>query len=93
MADARLLYASENGDKWFLVRGNAPERVFIRHEPNTASGGRIADLEIGEFLIRGIYGPEHVELLRLIGSLVDGDSQSQTRPPELSNDFLTEPDQ
>lgn len=27
----------------------------------------MADLEIGEFLIRGVYGPEHLELLRLIG--------------------------
>lgn len=31
----------------------------------------MADLEIGEFLIRGVYGPEHLELLRLIGTLVE----------------------
>jgi hypothetical protein len=31
----------------------------------------MADLEIGEFLIRRVYGPEHLELLRLIGTLVE----------------------
>ena len=71
MAQTRLLYESENGDRWFLVREDRPRWVFIRHEPNAASGGRVADLTIGEFLIRGVYGPEHVELLRLIGSLCD----------------------
>ncbi|TPG41924.1 hypothetical protein EAH89_28165 [Roseomonas nepalensis] len=70
MAKGRLLYDSENGDRWLLIRGPEPERVFVRHEPSSASGGRMADLEIGEFLIRGVYGPEHLELLRLIGSLV-----------------------
>ncbi len=70
MAQARLLYSSENGDRWLLVRGPEPERVFVRHEPNAASGGQTADLEIAEFLIRGVYGPEHIELLRLIGTLV-----------------------
>ena len=71
MTRGRLLYRSENGDQWSLMRGPERERVFVRHEPSPASGGRVADLEIGEFLIRGVYGPEHVELLRLIGSLVD----------------------
>jgi hypothetical protein len=73
MAQTRLIYSSENGDQWILVRAGGPERerVFVRHEPNAASGGRAAELEIGEFLIRGVYGPQHVELLRLIGSLVE----------------------
>jgi hypothetical protein len=30
----------------------------------------VSEVEIGEFLIRGVYGPEHIELLRLIGTLV-----------------------
>ncbi len=72
MSQARLLYSGEDGDRWFLVRGSEPERVFVRHEPNAASGGEAADLEIAEFLIRGVYGPEHIELLRLIGTLVEG---------------------
>ncbi len=72
MAQARLLYSSEDGDRWFLVRDPASGRVFIRHEPNAASVGQTAELEIAEFLIRGVYGPEHIELLRLIGTLVEG---------------------
>jgi hypothetical protein len=71
MLQTKLLYRSENGDRWYLVRGPAPERVFIRHEPDAASGGQAAELGIAEFLIRGVYGPEHLELLRLIGTLVD----------------------
>ena len=71
MAQMRLLYSSENGDRWYLVRGHEPEQVFVRHEPNAASGGQTTDIEIAEFLIRGVYGPEHVELLRLIGTLVE----------------------
>jgi hypothetical protein len=71
MADERLLYSSGNGDKWFLVRGEGPERVFVRHEPNPPSGGQATNLEVGEFLIRGVYGPEHLSLLRLIRTLVE----------------------
>jgi hypothetical protein len=45
--------------------------VFIRHEPNTSSGGRRIDIEVGAFLSRDAHGPEHGELLRLIGTLVE----------------------
>ena len=71
MAQARELYASSNGDRWFLVRDLGTGRVFVRHVPNVASGGQTADFGIGEFLVRGGRGPEHQELLRLIGTLVD----------------------
>ena len=64
MDQARVLYSSENGDRWLLVREDDPVRVFVRHEPNAASGGVTSELEIAEFLIRRVYGPEHVELLR-----------------------------
>ena len=72
MAQARLLYASGNGDRWFLVRGPEPDRVFVRHQPNPESGGVTSEVRIADFLIRGVYGPEHIELLRLIGTLVEG---------------------
>jgi hypothetical protein len=45
-------------------------RVFVRHEPNLPSGGLVADIEIGAFLIVSGNGPEEQELLRLIGKLV-----------------------
>jgi hypothetical protein len=71
VAQARELYSSPNGDRWFLVRDTRLGRVCVRHEPNAASGGKATEVGIGEFLIRGVYGPEHQELLRLIGTLVE----------------------
>ena len=87
MSEARLLYSSENGDRWLLVREDDPARVYVRHEPNAPSGGRTSDIEIGEFLIRGVYGPEHLSLLRLIGTLVDA------REPDHAPDHTIGPDE
>ena len=70
--DTRELHRSPNGDRWSLVRAPASGRVFVRHEPNVSSGGRASDIGIGDFLLRGGHGPEHQELLRLIGTLVEG---------------------
>ena len=67
----RELYQSANGDRWDLVRDPGSGRVFVRHAPNLASGGRASDWEIGAFLRAGAGGPEHQELLRLIGTLVE----------------------
>ncbi len=71
MTQARLLYSSENGDRWYLVREPASERVRVRHEPNVASGGQVSELEVADFLLRGGRGPERTELLRLIGMLIE----------------------
>jgi bifunctional DNA-binding transcriptional regulator/antitoxin component of YhaV-PrlF toxin-antitoxin module len=68
--ETRKLYQSANGDRWLLVRDSDAERVFIRHEANAASGGHKAEIDIGTFLKSG-RGPEHQELLRLIGTLVE----------------------
>ncbi len=69
MKKARKLYSSPNGDRWYLIR-DVSGQVFIRHEANIASGGHVAHIEIGTFLSSG-QGPEHQELLRLIGMLVE----------------------
>ncbi|HEX2136940.1 MAG TPA: hypothetical protein VHG30_13725 [Microvirga sp.] len=69
MKKARRLYASPNGDRWYLIH-DPSGAVFIRHEANLASGGHVSHIEIGAFLSEG-RGPEHQELLRLIGTLVD----------------------
>jgi hypothetical protein len=47
---------------------------FIRHIPNEPSGGKTTDIEIGAFLCERSYGPQHIELLRLIGTLVENSS-------------------
>jgi hypothetical protein len=67
----RELYHSANGDRWCLAHDPAVACVFVRHEPNLASGGKISDIDIGTFLSRGGQGPEKQELLRLIGTLVE----------------------
>jgi hypothetical protein len=68
---ARDLYRSSNGDRWSLVRDLDSGRVFIRHEPNMSSGGQTSETAVGDFLVCDAHGPEHAELLRLIGTLVD----------------------
>jgi hypothetical protein len=71
--EMRELYSSPNGNRWYLARDVDSARVFIRHEPNLPSGGTTADLDVGAFLRRGGQGPEHQELVRLIGRLVERD--------------------
>jgi hypothetical protein len=66
----REIYHSANGDRWLLALDSETDRVFVRREPNLPSGGQVADIEIGAFLIRAGSGPEKQELLRLIGTLV-----------------------
>jgi hypothetical protein len=72
---SRKLYHSANGDRWYLAYDSAAG-VFIRHEPNRASGGKISDIEIGAFLSQPGQGPEKQELLRLIGTLVTESSKA-----------------
>lgn len=67
----REIYSSPNGDRWYLVREPRSGRVFIKHEPNAASGGDTSLIEIAEFLTQD-HGPQHSELLRLIGTLAGG---------------------
>lgn len=76
---ARRLHDGPDGGRWDLVRDDAAGRVFVRHTPDPASGAAVGEFEIGEFLIRGLHGPEHLALLRLIGGLVG--SEPGAGPP------------
>jgi hypothetical protein len=69
------LYCSPNGDTWLLAREPPSGRVFVKHIPNLPSGGKASEIEIGAFLCQPSYGPQHTELLRLIGTLVEGRSE------------------
>jgi hypothetical protein len=71
----RLLYASENGDRWSLARVPDNESVVVRHRANLPSGGLVSDVGLGEFLMQGGLGPEKQELLRLIGHLIDSETK------------------
>jgi hypothetical protein len=81
VAAEREFYASSNGDRWFLVRDEAGQ-AFVRHQANEPSGGRSTAIEIGPFLTRGPRGPQHEELLRLIGSLAGTSAPKGSAAPE-----------
>ena len=70
MKKARKLYESPSGDRWYLIRDHTGA-VFVRHEANEAAGGNVEHIEVGAFLTSG-QGPEQQELMRLIGSLLEG---------------------
>jgi hypothetical protein len=65
---SKLIYASSNGDQWFLARDVG--QAFVRHVPNPASGGKPIHIEIDAFLGRDIGSPQRQELVRMIGSLI-----------------------
>jgi hypothetical protein len=65
------LYSSPNGDRWLLAHEPESGRIFIKHIPNVPSGGKATDIEIGAFLSERSHAPQHTELLRLIGTLVE----------------------
>jgi hypothetical protein len=69
--EARELYSSPNGDRWFLGRDPATGDVFVRHEPHGPSGVQPTHIDIGAFLSRGPRNLEHRALLQLVGSLVE----------------------
>ena len=71
MSERRELYRSPSGDSWYLGREPQNGNVFIIHQPNGPSGGRLSHIELGAFLSGGADGPELQALLRLIGTLVD----------------------
>lgn len=75
----RELYRSANGDCWFLARDPDSGRPVVRHVPNPPSGGRASLIEIGSFLAAGGHGPEHRELLRLVGTLLGEQSFATER--------------
>jgi uncharacterized glyoxalase superfamily protein PhnB len=75
--ETRTLYTSSSGDRWHLARDTETGRVFIRHEANPPSGGRVSEIAVETFLGTGASGPEHQELLRLIGTLVEEPSHAQ----------------
>jgi hypothetical protein len=60
-----IFYRSSNGDQWSLRQEPGADRLSIRHQPNRASGGRPAILEVSDFLAEG-HGPQHEALLRLL---------------------------
>jgi hypothetical protein len=72
MSETREIYASPNGDRWYLARSSDQHHVFVHHVANAAAGGRETHLRLGDFLARPGNSPEQQALSRLIGTLVEG---------------------
>ena len=64
-----LIYHSQNGDAWHLLREAPSARILVRHTANPASGGQVTDLPVEEFLSMGGAGPEHQALRALLSRL------------------------
>lgn len=60
------IYHSTNGDRWHLIDDTQSKRIFVRHEANLPSGGRVTDTDIGDFLNAGGSGPEYAALRDII---------------------------
>jgi hypothetical protein len=69
----REFYVSSNGDRWALARDESGT-IAVHHYPNPPSGGQVARMGVGEFLVENRGGPQHAELLRLIGTLIETDA-------------------
>jgi hypothetical protein len=71
-AETRELYASPQGDRWFLAREKGTGDVFVVHLTEASAGGRVTQYELGAFLSRDGGHPEQQALIRLIGKLTEG---------------------
>ncbi|AQH05192.1 hypothetical protein A9R05_40040 (plasmid) [Burkholderia sp. KK1] len=66
--DVIELYASANGDRWFLHRG-ADGVPVVRHVPNVASGGKPSDASVADFLASAYATPQGEALTASIADL------------------------
>ena len=68
-----LIYRSQNGDAWLLLRKLPDGRIVLRHEANAASGGDVTDLSVEEFLAIDGPGMEHRAVRQLLAELARRD--------------------
>jgi hypothetical protein len=66
------IYKSSNGDCWQLLYAADPARTVVRHIPNRASGGRMTETPVGDFLSTNGPGPEYAALRLLLTGSADG---------------------
>ena len=64
-----LIYRSQNGDSWHLLREAPSARILVRHTANAASGGSVTDHPVEDFLSINGAGPEHTALRTLLTKL------------------------
>jgi hypothetical protein len=78
LSTVRELHVSSNGDKWELTEDDE-NRLFIRHTPNEASGGRQSIMTLASFLQPDHEGPQQDALKQLIE---DGELVLSPTPPK-----------
>ncbi|TIQ29963.1 MAG: hypothetical protein E5X48_29450 [Mesorhizobium sp.] len=66
---SRAFYTSSNGDRWLVVRVGERDEIFVRDEPNLASGGQPSEVDIETFMARGPGSPEGKALIDLLDRL------------------------
>ncbi len=73
---AEEIYRSSNGDRWTLIRDSSTSRLWVRHEANPSSGGRVTDTDVDAFLSVAGSGPEFVALRWLLNRPPDPTTRS-----------------
>ena len=62
----KLFYESSNGDTWSLTLDPSTSVRSVIHRPTAPSGGKLSEVEIGNFLTKEANGPEHQALRSLL---------------------------
>lgn len=75
--ETRELYASSNGDRWYLAHQVGSQQIYVQHVANAASGAQVSRIELRTFLKLDGNPPELQALLRLIGTLTKGCSDAE----------------
>lgn len=78
---SRAFYTSSNGDRWLVVKVGERDEIFVRHEPNRASGGQPSEVDVETFMARGPGSPEGEALIDLLDQLrTEQDRASMEKP-------------
>lgn len=78
---SREFYTSSNGDRWLVVKVGERGEIFVRHEPNRASGGQPCEVDIETFMARGPDSPEGNALIGLLDQLrSEQDREGMAKP-------------
>ena len=63
MTDLQGFASSSNGDKWFVGKDAATNRLFVLHRGNASSGGHETSSSVDAFLNQRPFGPERKALV------------------------------
>ena len=70
--DFRRIYVSSSGDAWDLIREDGTGRLVRQAHAQSGVGRQQLAHRTRDFLCRNPYCAEHLALLNLIGTLLDG---------------------